>query len=268
MSAATEWAAANWDRLLTSRITDVSQFLVWAAATERAGGQRSLRLSHRDDLTALRSVLHLFEHHWWAICIYSCVDRADGARMLARYLRAPVPAELAGRLVPPTKDWPPGMIGSHRAQAGYRGARICLMSLCARRDEIQQILINSPAFEQAVDDLRRLRAPQIGRTTAFDLALRAGQILHDPPLEPHSAHLYGSTGPAAGFKTIWGFDPASNMESAERAEAILLMWNAHWHDAADQAGVDWPWPAFSAGDFENALCIYQDRRLHPRFGTP
>jgi len=268
MNTADGWAAAAWDRMLTERAADICRFLAWAARTEQAGGRRSLRLAHRDDLVALRSVIHLFAQRWWGVCVYSCVDRAEGTRMLARFVPEPVPAELADHLVPPRASWPPGMIGAHRAQAGYRGARTCLLSLCAHYETVREILINDLNFEHAVERLRQLHALQVGRTTAFDLALRAGQLLHDPPVEPTSAHLHGSTGPAAGFRIIWAFNPAGDRQQAERAEAILRLWIANWHDVADLTGIPWPWPPFSPGDFENALCIYQDRRLYPRFGTP
>lgn len=112
------------------------------------------------------------------------------------------------------------------------------------------------------------RAPQLGRTTTFDLVPRAGPLLHDPSIEPMSAHLHGSTGPASGFRLIWGFDPARGGRMAEQAEALLRMWIASWQDVADRTAVHWPWSPFSPGDIENALRIYQDRRLHRRFGTP
>ncbi len=268
MSTADSWAAANWNRVLSERSADVYRFLAWAAHTEQAGDRQSLRLADRDDLLALRSVIHLFPQRWWAVCVYSCVDRAEGTRMLARYVPEPVPAELADRLVPPRTAWPARMIGTHRAQAGYRGARTCLMSLCAHRETVREILTANLTFEHAVEALRQLRAAQVGRTTAFDLALHAGQLLHDPPVEPSSAHLHGSTGPAAGFRAIWGIDRSGDRLQAERAEAILRLWIAQWHDVADLMGAQWPWQPFSPGDFENALCIYQDRRLYPRFGTP
>lgn len=268
MSTPDSWAAANWDRLISERSAAIHQFLAWAARTEQAGGTRSLRLAGRDDLRALRSVIGLFPEPWWGICVYSCVDRAEGTRMLARYVPEPVPAGLADQVVPQVSSWPGGMLGGHRAQAGFAGARTCLLSLCEHQDTVREVLTATPMFERAVQRIRELRAPQVGRTTAFDLVLRAGQILRDPPIEPGTAHLHGSTGPAAGFRAVWGIDPAADRAAADRAEAILRRWTANWHDVADLAGVPWPWPPFSPGDFENALCIYQDRRLHPRFGTP
>jgi hypothetical protein len=176
---------------LPDRSAAVYRFLAWAARTEKAAQVPSLRLADRDDLRPLSSVIHLFPQPWWGVCVYSCVDRAEGTRMLASYVPEPVPAEVADHLVPLANAWPARMIGSHRTRAGFRGARTCLLSMCRHQEAIREILTGDLTFEQAVERLRRLGAAQVGKPTAFDLVPRAGQLLHDPPVEPASAHLNG-----------------------------------------------------------------------------
>ena len=257
MTAADDWAAANWDRLIAHRADALHQFLSWAARTEAAGGDRnrSLRLAARDDLAAVRSVIDLFPHRWWGICVYSAVDRAQGARMLAEFVPVPVPVDEADKVVPVAASWPWRTIGGHRGQRGNSGARRCLLSLCTHRDTIREILTDGTGFDMMVEGLLGLNAEGVGRTTAFDLALRAGQLLHDPPIAPTSAHLLGSTGPAAGFRLVWGFDPAREREQADRAEAILRLWTRNWYDVADLVGVGWRCSPFSAVT-SRTVCAY------------
>jgi hypothetical protein len=141
-----------------------------------------------------------------------------------------------------------------------------MLSVCQYRDDIARIGRLMSSVEDAVQQLLALRARQVGRTTAFDLALRAGQFLHPQPIEPATAHLKGSTGPASGFDQVWGFNPAGPLSA--RGEGVVRRWTSEWAEVASVVEVDWPWRPFSAGDLENALCIYQDRALHHRFGSP
>lgn len=169
--------------------------------------------------------------------------------------------------VPPSTAWPRPTIGGHRIQAGgNRGARVCLMSICRYAVEIEGILTTMSSVDAAVTLLRSMRAPQISRTTSFDLALRAGQLLHRPPFGPQLAHLRGSSGPASGFDRIWGFDPRGALSN--RGEAGIRRWSSDWRDIAARVGVEWQWSPFTVGDLENALCIFQDRRTYKHYGDP
>lgn len=100
---------------------------------------------------------------------------------------------------------------------------------------------------------------QWGRTTCFDLFLRAGALgiggLH---YEPEYAYLAGSTGPRSGFRKVWGRD--INANNAAWGEAVLRAWTEEWPAVVDRAGADWDGDAYTPADFENALCIWQERR--------
>jgi hypothetical protein len=75
--------------------------------------------------------------------------------------------------------------------------------------------------------------------------------------EPNRAYLGESTGPRKGFAAIFGVTvtPAN----ADACEGVLREWSANWDEVAREAGVTWVGGAFAAGDFENALCVYQER---------
>ncbi len=69
-------------------------------------------------------------------------------------------------------------------------------------------------------------------------------------------YLAGSTGPRKGFFLIWGVEVTRS--NADQCEATLRGWTDRWHDIADQVGVTWNGEPYGPGDFENALCIFQE----------
>ena len=73
---------------------------------------------------------------------------------------------------------------------------------------------------------------------------------------PTTAFLEGATGPRKGFEKIFGAN--LDMTGAAWGEAVLRSWSAHWSEVAAQADVAWNGAAYDSGDFENALCIYQE----------
>ena len=104
------------------------------------------------------------------------------------------------------------------------------------------------------------RLPQWGRTTTFDLLLRAGALaVGGKKYGPTIAHLAGSTGPKSGFKRVWGQE--ITRENADWGESLLRAWTENWFEVAKRVGVDWDVGApYDPGAFENALCVYQERR--------
>ena len=110
--------------------------------------------------------------------------------------------------------------------------------------------------------IRDARLPQWGRTTTFDLLLRAGALaVGGKKYGPTIAHLAGSTGPKSGFKRVWGQE--ITRENAEWGESLLRAWTDNWFEVAKRVGVDWDVGApYDPGAFENALCVYQERRHH------
>ena len=42
-------------------------------------------------------------------------------------------------------------------------------------------------------------------------------------------------------------------------EALLVAWIENWARVAEEVGANWAGPPYVPGDFENALCIYQEQ---------
>ncbi|TMD13840.1 MAG: hypothetical protein E6J00_07145 [Chloroflexi bacterium] len=68
---------------------------------------------------------------------------------------------------------------------------------------------------------------------------------------------YIDTAPARGFLEVTGVPLTAS--TAEWCEAFLLWWSDHWDEVAALAGTPWDGgPPYEPGDFENALCAYQE----------
>ena len=74
--------------------------------------------------------------------------------------------------------------------------------------------------------------------------------------------LEDSTGPRTGFEKVWGI-PVTR-QNAEWCEALLLVWAENWSLVAEEVGAAWTGRPYVPGDFENALCIFQERVRGPR----
>lgn len=218
-----------------------------------------MRVSNRGDLRRVRSVLPLFGDGWWAAVVYSCFDSEIGTRAVAPFFQRPKDPLEAERLLE-TIMLPPGSVQHHRTQPGHKGARIALVAACSRVDDFEQIIRGGRDFQERYEALRRLRAKQWGRTTCFDLLLRTGQLAlgSERPYSPDRAYLADSTGPRKGFELVWGI--AVTRTNASDCEALLRRWSASWHEVAGSAGVSWEGAPYEPGDFENALCIFQEER--------
>ena len=156
-------------------------------------------------------------------------------------------------------QFPHRSVGGHRIQPAVAGARRALVAACAGADVLENILLDDRSFEDRYARIRGARLPQWGRTTTFDLLLRAGALgIGGHFYEPRFAQLDGSTGPKKGFKKIWGVEITG--ENAAWGEAVLRAWTDEWERVAAEVGVQWDGEPYTPADFENTLCIWQERR--------
>ena len=262
MTTAKRLVDRQWDGLVSSRRRQIAGFLSWAAARESTG---SLRLANRVDITRVGHMVDAFSEPWWAATVYTCFDSEIGARAVASAFHSPVDREVAERLLSEI-DLPIGSVRGHRTQPAHRGAKVALLSLRAHA-LASSSRSSRPGGRSTTASLRfaALQAAQWGRTTCYDLLVRTGQlgIGSEARYEPDRAYLAESTGPRKGFELTWGIEV--NRRSADECEALLRWWTEHWQWVADEAGVSWTGQRYGPGDFENALCIYQERG-NPRYG--
>ncbi len=243
-------------RLLFDRRSEVARFLRWALEAE--ANDWDLRWRARPDLEASRRAAEAFEEQWWGVVVYSCFMSEIGTSAVAPHFREPIPAEAAEEILA-SMTLPHGAVKFHRIQSsGHTGAKTALVSACRHADSFSAILLRTGSFHERYSALGGLRAGQWGRTTRYDLVLRAGALgLGGHFYEPDRAYLGESTGPRKGFAAIFGV-PVTR-KNADACEAVLREWTAAWHEVAKEAGVRWTGEPFVAGDFENALCIYQEK---------
>jgi hypothetical protein len=237
------------------RHSQVRAFLVWAADAEKSW---SLRMRNRPDIVRARHAVSLFPEEWWGLVVYSCFDSITGAEVAAAAFQEPLPPEHAeatlGQL-----GFPKGSVGGHRIQPALTGAKRALVAACGGADVLNRVLLGNGSFEERYARIRSARLSQWGRTTTFDLLLRAGTLgIGGSFYEPDFAQLDGSTGPKNGFKKIWGV--AITTENAGWGEALLRAWTDEWQRVAAEVGVDWEGEPYTPADFENTLCIWQEHR--------
>lgn len=245
----------EWRQIVETRRDAVREFLEWANSREQSG--RSMRLASRDDLRRVREIERHFTEMWWAVVVYSCFDSVTGTLAVAPHFQQPVDAVKAQALLV-NIDFPRGSVQHHRTQPGNKGAKVALISACARAKQFRHILHQVGGFHDRYQSLMRLHAPQWKRTTSFDLLIRAGNLgVGGHRYEPQFAYLAGSTGPGKGFQKVWGI-PVTR-ENVQQCEVLLRGWTERWASVAAQVGVEWAGAAYTLADFENALCIFQDR---------
>lgn len=247
----------EWRRLVQQRRQPLRHFLRWAAACEEGTRGTSLRLENRDDILRCREVLPLFDEAWWGVVVYSCFDSARGTRVAASRFRSPMSVIDAERVVAEL-DFPRGSVQHHRAQSTLAGARRSLTSACDKADGIHHILFQRGiTFDDRFGQLMKIDVSWWGRTTCFDLLLRAGALgVSGQSYRPRMAYLRGSQGPAAGFERLWGVRVTAT--NAELCETVLRVWTECWSDVAAIAALDWVGMPYDSADFENALCVFQE----------
>jgi hypothetical protein len=52
--------------------------------------------------------------------------------------------------------------------------------------------------------------------------------------------------------------PSQPGRLSDVGEAVLRRWTRQWTDVALRVGADWEGEPYDSGDFENALCIFQE----------
>ena len=252
--------------LVDERENEVRAFLLWAREAEQraldaAKPWWSMRLQNRPDIGHAAEAADLFPERWWGVVVFTAFGSKIGAATVAPHFQRPLPEEEAratlGRL-----EFPRRSVGHHRIQPGVTGAKKALVAACADHELFHEVLhADGESFESRYWRIRNARMPQWGRTTTFDLLLRAGALgVGGERYGPTIAYLAGSTGPKAGFKKVWG-RAVNTPEEADWGEAVLRAWGEHWFEVAERLGVDWDVGApYDPGAFENSLCIWQEPR--------
>ena len=193
------------------------------------------------------------------VVVYSCFDSTTGAAAVAADFQRPMPPPDAEAALE-TIRFPRGSVGGHRIQPTVKGAKQALVAACADHELLNNLLHCGEDFDTRYLRLRAAKLRQWGRTTAFDLLLRAGALnVGGQSYKPDYAYLGGSTGPKSGFTRVF----AESLTTDERvawAESLLWRWAEDWQLVADQVGVDWRGPPLEPCDHENFLCIYQEHR--------
>jgi hypothetical protein len=247
-----------WLDLVRDRRGPVRQFLRWARTRESLGEEASLRFENRKDVARCRRTLPMFSEPWWGVAVYSCFDSEIGSRAAATSFRAPLPraeAEKAIRRI----TFPPRSVQEHRAQATLKRAKFALSSICDKAPELELVFRDEAmSFDQRLRQIERVDIDGWGRTTEFDALARAGLLeVAGVEYRPQSAYLAGSTGPRRGFTQVWDIDPAGDTEPCEQ---LLRQWSRDWDVVTAEVGVGWDGRPYDSADFENALCIFQERR--------
>jgi hypothetical protein len=243
--------------LVARRREPVRDYLEWAKANDN--DKWTFRMSARPDITRAAQVGRLFPDDWWGVVVYSCFDSTTGAAAVAPQFPRPLPPPDAEATLE-TIAFPRGSVGGHRIQPGVTGARRALVAACADHELFFELLHGDENFDARYLTLRSAELPQWGRTTSFDLFLRAGAIgIGGRPYKPDYAYLGGSTGPKSGFTRVFGEALATDAQVAW-AESLLWRWTETWDAVAARVGVQWHRAPLEPCDQENFLCIYQEHR--------
>lgn len=256
-----EGANGEFWGLVDSRKEELRAFLRWAAGRELDGSQLSVRFSQREDIKRCRESLGWFEGEWWGVLVYSCFDSLIGTKKAASRFRAPVSVSIAqGKLESLT--FPPRSVQFHRSQATLKRAKSALLDICLKHQPLRHVLQDTSAaatFENRFARLQKIDVDGWGRTTCFDVLVRAGSLpeVDGGSYRPASAQLFGSTGPSNGFRLVWG--RSVSRANAESCEMILTVWAENWGEVARRVELPWESEPFDCADLENALCVYQEK---------
>jgi hypothetical protein len=242
-------------QLVDGRGEPVRAFLAWADEIE-AGW--SMRLRNRPDIPDAAAAATLFPEEWWGHVVFSCFGSVAGTRTVAAAFNEPLPPAHAEEVLS-ALEFKPGSVGHHRIRPGVSGAKKALVGACGNPELFARVLHSDLDFESRFDALMSGRPPYWGRTTIFDLLLHAGALsIGGREVLPGRAYLAGSTGPAVGFRKVFGVTVTD--ENADWAESVLRAWTENWDAVARRVGTAWHGDPYTPGDFENALCIWQEPR--------
>jgi ribosomal protein S18 acetylase RimI-like enzyme len=257
--------------LADARRQPVRRYLRWALENERLAARdgraaSSLRMECRSDIRDAAEAAQVFPEQWWGVVVFTCFGSKLGAETVAprfRHPRDPSSAEAALDQI----TFPRGSVGHHRIQSTLKGAKQALVAACAQHAFFDSVLHSAEDFDACYRRLREARVRQWGRTTCFDLLLRAGALgVGGKRSLPELAYLAGSTGPRKGFTAVFGVDP--DQRSAQWAEAVLRAWAEHWQAVAARVGIEWQGEPLYPRDQENFLCVYQERLARGALGKP
>jgi hypothetical protein len=241
--------------LVDSRASELAGFLHWAARCDALEPDSAVRFEHRADLERCRSLPPRFHEPWWGVVVYSCFDSISGTEAVASAFAEPLPPSTAARAISGLDP----KVQAHRAQVGRQRSKQSLVSACEKAVELEHVLTTpGQTFDERFEQLRQIHVWGWRRTTNFDALVRAGMLkLDGVGYRPNRAYLADSQGPAAGFERIWGI-PVTR-ENSDACEKLLVRWTQEWDVVASRVGVDWRGTPYDSADFENALCIFQER---------
>lgn len=243
--------------LVDQRADAVRTYLEWARDNDTE--QWSARMTERPDIRRAAEAVELFPEDWWGLVVYSCFDSTTGTATVAPHFQEPLEPEHAEAVLAQL-DFPRGSVGGHRIQPAFKGAKQALVAACADHQRFHEVLHSGEDFDARYRRLRDARMRQWGRTTSFDLLLRAGMLgIADQHYTPDYAYLGGSTGPKSGFARVWGVTLDDDATVAW-AESLLRAWTEEWDEVAARVDVEWKKSPLEPCDQENFLCIYQERR--------
>lgn len=185
--------------LVDERKGEVSSFLEWARGVEQRAIESnrpgwSLRLANRPDIGAAAKAAALFPEQWWGVVVFTAFGSTLGAVTVAPEFQRPLPPEEA-RAVLDRVSFARGSVGHHRIQPAVKGAKKALVAACADHELFYEVLHSDEDFETRYWRLRNARCEQWGRTTCFDLLLRAGALGLGGASTPRRSHT--STAPPA-----------------------------------------------------------------------
>jgi hypothetical protein len=238
-------------------------YLQWALASERQAQEEnmpqwSMRMENRIDIHDAAEAAEMFPEPWWGLVVFTCFGSRRGSEAAAAHFQHALPPTEADAILRRI-SFPRGSVGHHRIQSTLKGAKQALVSACAFDSFFEEVLHSDDDFDARYQRLRAARMRQWGRTTCFDLLLRAGVLrIGGTPVLPEYAYFGGSTGPRKGFTAVFGV-PLTNANAAW-AEQILRAWLDDWAEVAERVGVNWPGDPLHPRDQENFLCIYQEGR--------
>lgn len=252
--------------LVDRRRLEIRKYLEWAFANERSAksnGAGSWRMGARPDIRDAVEAAGSFPEAWWGVVVFSCFGSKLGTEKAAPLFRHPLASDEVDEALRRIK-FPRGSVGHHRIQPGHTGAERALRSACERSDLFRSVLHSTQSFDARYRSLRSASLPQWGRTTCFDLLIRAGVLeIGGRRCLPELAYLDGSTGPSKGFEAVFGVQVTH--ENASWAETVLKTWAENWNETALRIGIAWEGAPLLPRDHENFLCIYQETlRREPR----
>ncbi|HMJ00797.1 MAG TPA: hypothetical protein VK488_13250 [Gaiellaceae bacterium] len=223
-------------------------------------------MRERPDIPDAAEAAALFPEGWWGLVVFTCFGSSLGVRTVASDFQRPLPPSEAERV-----HLPRGSIGDHRIQPAHKGAKQALVAACPITSSSTRC--STPTRTSTPATAACGAAPmgataacgaapmrQWGRTTSFDVLLRAGVLgIGGQHYQPDYAYLGGSTGPKAGFTGVWGVTLYDD-QAVAWAEALLRLWTREWPAVAARVGIEWEKPPLEPCDQENFLCVYQEGR--------